>query len=132
MPYLTYDEYRNIGFSDVTAEDFPKLEQKASDVLDSVTRDFYQFNDLADDIPFRQTQFKKAIAAQIDYFYEMGATSSHGLQEVATVQIGRTMLSTGVSRSTAKNEKNSVLSDDVVMYLRNTGLLYRGVSTACW
>lgn len=131
MPYLTYEEYQNIGFSDVTVDDFPKIEQKASDVLDSVTRDFYQLNDLESDYPLRRDKFKKAVAAQIDYFYDMGATNSHGLQEMAMVQIGRTTSSTGVKGGTAKAEKNSVLSDDVVMYLRNTGLLYRGVNTVC-
>jgi len=128
MPYLTYEEYQNIGFSDITADDFPKLERKASDVLDSVTRDFYQLNDLDSDFPLRRDKFKKAIAAQIDYFYDMGATSSHGIQEPATVQIGRTTLSNSAKGSTStQGTENSIVSKDVFMYLRNTGLLYRGI-----
>ncbi|MFJ3386842.1 hypothetical protein [Lysinibacillus sp. NPDC086135] len=128
MPYLTYEEYQEIGFSDVTADDFPKLERKASDVLDSVTRDFYQLNELDSDFPLRRDKFKKAVAAQIDYFYDMGATSSHGIQEPATVQIGRTTLSNSAKGSTStQGTENSIVSKDALMYLRNTGLLYRGI-----
>ena len=128
MPYLTYEEYQDIRFTDVTEEDFLKLEQKASDVLDSVTRDFYQLNDLESDHPLRRDKFKKAVAAQIDYFYDMGATSSHGIQEPATVQIGRTTLSNSAKGSTStQGTANSIVSKDVFMYLRNTGLLYRGI-----
>ncbi|WP_107841882.1 hypothetical protein [Metasolibacillus meyeri] len=132
MPYLTLDEYKALSQNNIEPDAFPFLERKACDVLDSVTNDFYQHNDLASDWDWRKSKFKSAVAAQIDYFYEMGATSSHGLQEVATVQIGRTMMSTGASRGTAKKEENSMLSSDVVLYLRNTGLLFQGVSTACW
>lgn len=128
MPYLTYEEYQGIGFTDVTAEDFLKLEQKASDVLDSVTRDFYQLNDLDSDFPLRRDKFKKAVAAQVDYFYDMGATSSHGIQEPATVQIGRTTLSnSSKGSSSTQGTENSIVSKDTLMYLRNTGLLYRGI-----
>lgn len=128
MPYLTYEEYQGIGFTDVTAEDFLKLEQKASEVLDSVTRDFYQLNDLDSDFPLRRDKFKKAVAAQVDYFYDMGATSSHGIQEPATVQIGRTTLSnSSKGSSSTQGTENSIVSKDTLMYLRNTGLLYRGI-----
>ncbi|MGE8004040.1 hypothetical protein [Lysinibacillus sp. NPDC093216] len=128
MPYLTYEEYQEIGFSDVTVDDFPKLERKASDVLDSITRDFYQLNDLDSDFPLRRDKFKKAVVAQIDYFYDMGATSSHGIQEPATVQIGRTTLSSSAKGSSStQSAENSLVSKDALMYLRNTGLLYRGI-----
>lgn len=124
MPYLTYDEYQNFGFSDVTADDFPKLEQKASDVLDSITRDFYQLIDLESDFPLRRDKFKKAVAAQIEYFNDMGGTSAHELNNPLSVSIGRTSISSG-ARNQAK--LNNIVADDVYMYLRNTGLLYRGI-----
>jgi len=124
MLYLSYDEYQNFGFSDVTAADFPKLEQKASDVLDSITRDFYQLNDLESDYQLRRDKFKKAVAAQIEYFNDMGGTSAHELNNPLSVSIGRTSISSGV-RNQAK--LNNIVADDVYMYLRNTGLLYRGI-----
>lgn len=124
MPYLTYEEYQNIGFSVVTEDDFLKYERKASDVLDTITRDFYQHYDLESDVPLRKDKFKAAVAAQIDYFNDMGGTSSHELNNPLSVSIGRTSISSG-----AKNQAklNNIVADDVYMYLRNTGLLYSGI-----
>lgn len=124
MPYLTYEEYLNVGFSEVSKDDFPKLERKASDVLDSITRDFYQHHDIETDVPIRRDKFKSAIAAQIDYFNDVGGTSAHELNNPLSVSIGRTSISSG-----AKNQAklNNIVADDVYMYLRNTGLLYRGM-----
>lgn len=128
MPYLTYDEYVDLGFPEIGDTEFNRLLPKASDVVDSVTRFFYKFNDMDSDIPFRREQFKKAVAAQIQYFHDMGATSSHELNEAQTVTIGRTTVSTSNRNSSQEEQRNKLISDDVFMYLRYTGLLYRGVA----
>lgn len=128
MPYLTHDEYTEFGFQPIEQVEFDRLVKRASDVLDHVTRNFYQFNELEKDIEFRRTKFKKAVASQVAYFYDMGATSSHGLNEPGTVTIGRTTVSSGVRGSSSHEEqKNSIVSDDVYIYLSGTGLLYRGI-----
>lgn len=124
MPYLTYSEYNELGYSEIEQPDFDRLEKRASDVLDSVTSYFYHHNNLASDVEFRREQFKKAVAAQIQYFYDMGATSSHEINSPLSVQIGRTQMSSGVSN---QKKINSVMSDDARMYLQATGLLYRGI-----
>lgn len=124
MPYLTHEEYQLWGATTVPELDFIKLLNKASDVLDSVTRSFYKFNNINEDIPFRREKFKKAVVAQIDYFVQMGGTSSHTLNSPLSVTIGRTQQSLG-DRNQQKS--NKVVSDDVYMYLRDTGLLYRGL-----
>lgn len=123
MPYLTYEEYKFWGNASVTEEAFPKLLQKASDVIDSVTRAFYQFNDINMDVPYRREQFKKAIAAQIDYFDDMGAKTAHGLSSIQSVTIGRTSISGKASANVGTN----ILSSDALMYLQYTGLIYSGV-----
>lgn len=128
MPYLTYDEYVDLGFPEIGETEFNRLLPKASDVLDIVTSSFYRFNDLENDVPFRRDQFKKAVAAQIQYFYDMGGTSSHELSEPGTVTIGRTTVTTGSRNSTQGEQKTSLISDDVFMYLQDTGLLYRGLA----
>ena len=128
MEYLTYDEYIQFGFAEIEKTEFDSLLPKASDVVDSVTRSFYKFNDLENDVPFRREQFKKAIAAQIQYFHDMGGASSHELNEAQTVTIGRTTVSTSNRNSSQEKSKNKLISDDVFMYLRYTGLLYRGVA----
>lgn len=126
MPYLTYEEYNQLGFVDMEEAEFNKLLPKASDVLDSVTRFFYRENDLESDVPIRKEQFKKAVAAQIEYFYEMGAANSHGLNEPSTVTIGRTTLTAG-SRNSQASPQNDLISKDVYFYLKETGLLYKGL-----
>lgn len=124
MTYLTYAEYKDFGFSEIKKTEFDKLIKKAGDAVDGITRFFYQFNDIEDDVEFRRTQFKKAVAAQVEYFHDIGATSSHEINNPLSVQIGRTQVSTG-----ANNQKklNNIVSDDAIRYLRYTGLLYRGI-----
>src|SRR5690606_27449359 len=115
MAYLTYDEYTQFGFSEIEEDEFNRLLPKASDVLNAVTRDFYVFNDIDDDVEFRRKKFKKAIAAQIEYFHDMGATSSHGLNEPSTVTIGRTTVSRGYRGSLQDETQFSIVSPDVLM-----------------
>ncbi|MEK6452614.1 hypothetical protein [Caldifermentibacillus hisashii] len=126
MPYLTYEEYNQLGFADMEEAEFNKLLPKASDVLDSVTRFFYRENDLESDVPIRKEQFKKAVAAQVEYFHETGATTSYGMNEPSTVTIGRTTLTAG-SRNSQAAPQNNLVSKDVYFYLKDTGLLYKGV-----
>ena len=129
MPYLTYDEYIDLGFPEIGEAEFNKLLQKASDVIDSVTRSFYKFNDIDKDVEFRRNRFKKALAVQIQFFYDMGATTSYDIDTPASIQIGRTSISaTGRSAGSANsNKKTDIICDDALMYLRDTGLLYAGI-----
>lgn len=127
MAYLTYQEYIDLGFPEIEESEFYKLLPRASDAIDSVTRSFYKFNDIEQDVPFRREQFKKAIAAQIQYFHDMGGTSSHELETAETVTIGRTTVSSTRGSSTDKTKKNSIISVDALMYLRDAGFLYSGV-----
>ena len=124
MAYLTYQEYIDLGFPEIGESEFNKLLPKASDVIDSVTRSFYKFNDMEQDVPFRREQFKKAIAAQIQYFHDMGGTSSHELEMAGTVTIGRTTVSSTRGSSSDETKKNSIISIDALMYLRDAGFLY--------
>jgi len=128
MAYLTQEEYKDLGFNEIDNTEFNKLVKKAGDVIDGVTRFFYQFNDLEDDVKFRRNQFKKAVAAQIEYFNAVGATNTHEMKEYGSVTIGRTTVSKGSRNSSTSDESdNSLVSDDAIMYLRETGLLYRGL-----
>lgn len=127
MPYLTYAEFQEFGYG-IDEGEFNKLLPRASDVLNNVTRSFYEFNDIDKDVDFRRKRFKKAIASQIKYFSDMGATSSHGINDPGHVQIGRTSISKGGRNSGGQDErKNNLVSDDVYIYLSGTGLLYRGI-----
>jgi len=48
---------------------------------------------LESDFPLRRDKFKKAVAAQIEYFNDMGGTSAHELNNPLSVSIGRTTVS---------------------------------------
>lgn len=125
MAYLTYQEYTDFGFTEIDEEEFNRLLPKASDVIDGITRSFYRFNDMEKDVSWRREQFKKAVAAQIEYFYEMGATNTHGLNEPASVTIGRTTVN--IRNNAQKDTQNGLICPDVFLYLKDTGLLYAGV-----
>lgn len=129
MTYITYVEYNDFAFTEIEEIEFDKLIKKAGDVIDSVTRHFYQFNNIEDDVEFRRTQFKKAVGAQIEYFKAVGSTNYEEINSAPqTFQAGRTAVS-NTSRFSAggKNEKKSLAAEDALMYLSDTGLLFRGV-----
>jgi len=128
MAYLTYAEYIEFGCADFPANEFEKLIAKASGYIDSQTRDFYQLNDLEEDIAFRRNKFKKAVALQVEYMYLSGATSSYEANTPQTWSIGRTSVSEASRNSNAgRNEAPSIISEDAILALSGTGLLYRGL-----
>lgn len=126
MPYIDYqyytDDYKGVS---IDASTFSSLVVRASDAIDSITRSFYQFNDLETDVAFRKNKFKKAVASQVEYFHEVGSTTTYGMNEPSSVTIGRTSQSGGSSNN--DSQTNTLLSPDAYMYLRDTGLLYRGL-----
>lgn len=129
MSYLTHEEYTDFGFTEIEEEVFGTLIKKAGDVIDAVTRHFYQFNNIDNDVEFRRKQFKKAVGAQIEYFHQVGSTTDEAINSAPqSFQAGRTSVSS-TSRFNAggKNESKSLLATDAIMYLEGTGLLYRGV-----
>jgi len=125
MEYLTYEEYLGMGFAEMGEDEFDRLLKRASDVIDGVTRSFYRFNDIEKDVSWRREQFKKAVAAQIEYFHEMGAINTHGLNEPTSVTIGRTTINT--RNNAQKDVQNGLICPEVFLYLKDTGLLYAGV-----
>ena len=132
MAYITFDEYK-----EVTGADNDKLDKfnanlsKASAVIDNITNNFYQFNDLeTDKVTFRVNRFKLALCAQIDYFIEVGGNTFEAVNKAPqSFSVGRTSISSG-SRNNAsgQNENKQLVAEDVYTYLEGTGLLYRGVA----
>ena len=130
MAYLIYSEFKDISNSDITEDKFNELILKASDILDHVTNNFYQYQSIEDDkFLWRVKQFKKALASQITFFEEVGSTSYEGINNTPqSFSAGRTSVS-HASRFNAggKNESKSLIAEEVYMHLSGTGLLYRGV-----
>lgn len=133
MAYLTYDEFKSLtGKSEETfpKESFEKWLLKSSAVLDSVTRNFYQFNDLANDpISFRANRFKLALCSQICYFQEIGSDTYEGINKAPqSIGIGSTSISNSSRYGNGgQAESKNLEAEDLYIYLSDTGLLYRGV-----
>ena len=132
MAYITFDEYEELtATANDNVDKFNANLSKASAVIDNITNNFYQFNDLeTDKVKFRANRFKLALCAQIDYFIEVGGNTSEAVNKAPqSFSVGRTSISSG-SRNNAsgQNETNQLVAKDVYIYLGGTGLLYRGVA----
>ena len=132
MAYITFDEYKELTASaNDNVDKFNANLSKASAVIDNITNNFYQFNDLeTDKVKFRANRFKLALCAQIDYFIEVGGNTFEAVNKAPqSFSVGRTSISSG-SRNNAsgQSETNQLVAEDVYIYLEGTGLLYRGVA----
>ena len=132
MAYITFDEYKELtGAAGDKVDKFNANLSKASAVIDNITNNFYQFNDLeTDKVKFRADRFKLALCAQIDYFIEVGGNTFEAVNKAPqSFSVGRTSISSG-SRNNAsgQNETKQIVAEDVYIYLEGTGLLYRGVA----
>ena len=132
MAYITFDEYKELtGATGDKVDKFNANLSKASAVINNITNNFYQFNDLeTDKVKFRADRFKLALCAQIDYFIEVGGNTSEAVNKAPqSFSVGRTSISSG-SRNNAsgQNENKQIVAEDVYIYLEGTGLLYRGVA----
>lgn len=125
MTYLTYDEYKKFGYQEVTEEEFKRLVVRASDFIDIRTRNFYRFHDLETDIEFRATQFKKAIAVQIEYMAILGAISTAEIDSPTNWSLDGISVSNGNSSASGEGTVN-IISEESLELLSMTGLLYRG------
>lgn len=128
MSYFDFEEYEKLG-GRASEEKFNHFYMKAAALLDNITNYFYGINDITKDIDFRADRFKKALAAQINYFAEMDADTFESLNKAPqSFQIGSTSISNGSRYNAAgTNESKPLIPDDVFIYLEGTGLLYRGV-----
>lgn len=127
MAYLTFDKYTNFGYKAVTSDEFDRLVVRASDVVDVYSRQFYKFHDLNTDVDFRKNQFKKAIAVQLEYMATIGAISTAEINNPTSWSLDGISVSNGNNKLTDDGTSISLISQDALEMLSETGLLYRGV-----
>lgn len=126
--YLTYEEYKKMGYTELDQEEFDKLITRACDYLDVQTRNFYQFKSLDDDLEFRKIKFKKAIALQVEYMYQTDAQTSAEINRPQSWSVdGMSVSEASRYSNTGKNEAPSIISEDAISALSGTGLLHRGL-----
>ena len=140
MAYLTFNEYKDLGFSRITDEfTYSQHEAAAETQIDITTQFFYNADyaahSLVDDLAgnewqvFRAKQFKRAVALQCDYFDEVGADTPIGIasQDLSSIEIGRTHVQVN-SNVKATNFGKTGLAIGVIAILAQIGLISRAVS----
>lgn len=141
MAYLTFEEYQQLGFSQIADDKAFKAHEVAAETqIDITTRFFYNIDfdhhdldaDLTSDksfVVFRARQFKRAVALQCNYFDEVGADTPVGIanQDLSSIEIGRTHLQAS-SNVNATNFGKTGLATGVVAILAQIGLMSRAVS----
>lgn len=132
MAYLTYEEYQQLHFQDMTEESFNKVLMRATMAINSVTNFRLLKNDkLMDDWPdWMKEQFKQAVGLQMEYVAKTGietASDARDMGNISSSSIGDTTISTGKS-DTGSSDTSLYLSPDVVSILGALGLLYKGVA----
>ena len=119
MTYLTQDEFTKLGFDEVT--NFEKLANRAKIAIDLYTNGFYQKGiDFEEEIAYRKSAVKLAMAFQIAYLDASGIMSADDKQLANSVSIGRTSISYSTSQSTSAGQQFN-LSMDAENALRQAG-----------
>lgn len=130
MPYLTYDEFKDLSQVDLEEPKFNALIKKSSAILNNITGYFYVKNDIKKDNEWRVNQFKQALCAQIEYFHEVDSTTFEGINNTPQSFTAGRITVTNASRfnPSGENESKSLVAEDVYIFLEGTGLLFSGVA----
>lgn len=116
---LYYDnEYKGTPLTDST--EFSRLEKRASEVIDMVTKHTianYEFTQLA---TFIQEQVKMATAAQVEYYVLNGGYEDVNGLNLQSVRLGNFSMN-------QQEIENKQVSSTAIEYLKPTGLLYSGI-----
>ncbi len=128
MQLLSQKEFQELT-SKSTNADFDTLEKAAENMINPLTRMYYERNSIDEDTDTNRVNwFKKALALQIEYMDDIGATSTYEMaqKDIKSVSIDGTSVSTGTSPT---DSSTNGVYNLALEYLFYTGLLYRGVSS---
>ena len=117
MAYLTYAEYAALS-GEVPAEDFPRFDKAAENIIDLETQYQIDMTTLPSKI---QSLVKKAVAAQIDYLNVYGFDVAFSGAKPQGFRVGEV----SVTNSSSAEAKFSILSPVAQGILELTGLLSR-------
>ena len=124
MPYVDYTYYTETYKGEsVSADDFPALELRASEIIDDLTMYRVAQSSLGSYSEFIQAQIKKSVCAQIDYIDSMGGIDVLDEAPMQSMGLGKFNYSAG----SATGNGNNNVSGRAKSLLAPTGLLYRGL-----
>ena len=99
MQLLSQKEFQELT-SKSTNADFDTLEKAAENMINPLTGMYYERNSIDEDTDTNRVNwFKKALALQIEYMDDIGATSTYEMaqKDVKSISIDGTSISTGTS-----------------------------------
>lgn len=116
-----------IGDTDI----FSQLNARAEDVINAYTNNDLLDSDTFDDLnTYQQTGVKKAVCAQIEFVYNIGGYNATNNADDVNTGFGLSKFRVNNSSDQKTNYQyvnGMPLSPNVNMYLKNTGLTYRGL-----
>ncbi len=128
MQLLSQKEFQELT-SKSTNADFDALEKAAENMINPLTGMYYELHSIDEDTDINRVNwFKKALALQIQYMSDIGASSTYEMaqKDVKSVSIDGTSVSTGTSPT---DSATNGVYNLALEYLFYTGLLYRGISS---
>lgn len=128
MALLNKDEFQKLT-GIVPDADFDKLEKAAETMINPLTGMYYELHSIDEDTDINRVNwFKKALALQIQYMSDIGASSTYEMaqKDIKSVSIDGTSVSTGTSPT---DSATNGVYNLALEYLFYTGLLYRGISS---
>ncbi len=129
MSLVTYNYYTQTYMGEpVLQADFPRYDARAEElILGLINKTEAEVTELSADL---QTAVRKAICAQIEYFWEYGIdVAVYGKEAGGGFTVGRVSVNNG-SSSAAASGARSMIAPAVYTYLERTGLLNPAVSVA--
>ena len=106
---MNYNDYLELGFTELTEDNFNKYIVQAETILESLTRNV--------DVTINKwvyNKYLKALALEVEYLSQGGGS-------------GVSQWSVGRSSVTTKSDTTQLINNNVILALSGTGLLYRGL-----
>lgn len=128
MALLNKNEFQKLT-GIVPDADFDKLEKAAESMINPLTGMYYELHSIDEDTDINRVNwFQKALALQIQYMSDIGASSTYEMaqKDIKSVSIDGTSVSTGTSPT---DSATNGVYNLALEYLFYTGLLYRGISS---
>lgn len=129
MAYITYEEYAALyGTPSVSEEEFAVYAQQASGLIDSVTQyRIVQRGGISALPSWMQELVRKAAAAQVLYFIQLGLETALTGQAGQSFTVGKVSVSGGSLSNGNLTGAQLMISPQAQSLLEQTGLMFRGV-----
>ena len=124
---VTYEYFTSVYLGEgVSAEDFLRLELRAEEAIDNLTRGALgAFSEMSEGV---QELVRKAISAQVEY-YGLYSTEIGFKAEGEGYTVGK--VTVGASQASNAEGSKAFYSPRAISFLERTGLLNRNVGVVC-